>query len=197
MISTYQNKLRVVLKEQYEKVRKVLTGIFIKRPPQPSAVVNFMMGMEDNEKLAVKLFSLKLAVLIIILPSERPSEILYSHVTFITFKPNSVVLHFRRVTKCWKKVKKLPILNYLNFQKINFALLNALRPTFLSQKVGKELTKHNFYYLKGRNFCDHKLLWNLFLRLRHEKKCILGNSFLRFRHLMEKNEEFIFANPMF
>ena len=25
-------------------------------------------------------------------------------------------------------------------------------------------------YLKGRNFCDHKLLRNLFLRLRHDKK---------------------------
>ena len=32
------------------------------------------------------------------------------------------------------------------------------------------------YYVKGRHFCDHKLLRNLFLRLRHEKNVFCENN---------------------
>ena len=44
----------------------------------------------------------------------------------------------------------------------------------------------SFFYLKGRNLCDHKLLWNLFLRLRHGKKVFYGISFCDLGILSQK-----------
>ena len=44
----------------------------------------------------------------------------------------------------------------------------------------------SFFYLKDRNFCDYKLLWNLFLRLRHEKKVFYGISFCDLGILWQK-----------
>ena len=79
-------------------------GIFNKRPPQPqylflwdvSKVVNFMRGIKDNEKLTIKLLTLKLA-----------AEISFLDVTFIIFKPNFVVLHFSHVTIWFSRRKPL------------------------------------------------------------------------------------------
>ena len=78
--------------------------IFNKRPPQPkylflwdvSKVVNFMRGIKDNEKLTIKLLTLKLA-----------AEISFLDVTFIIFKPNFVVLNFSHVTIWFSRRKPL------------------------------------------------------------------------------------------
>ena len=43
------------------------------------------------------------------------------------------------------------------------------------------ISENLFYtYFKGINFCEHKILWTLFLRLKAQKIYILRNLFLRF-----------------
>ena len=43
------------------------------------------------------------------------------------------------------------------------------------------ISENLFYtYLKGINFCEHKILWTLFLWLKAQKIYILRNLFLRF-----------------
>ena len=80
-ISAFLDKLGDVPIGKNEKLCKLLTGISKKRPSQPkylfvwdvSTMVSFMGCMEDNEKLTLKLLSLKLATLIAFLPSGRAS----------------------------------------------------------------------------------------------------------------------------
>ena len=95
-VSAYHDKPGGVPIRQNEKVYRLLMGIFNKRSKQPkcffvwgvSTLVNFMRGIEDNEKLTGKLLSLKLVTFLALLFSGKALEISYLDVKFITFKPN-------------------------------------------------------------------------------------------------------------
>ena len=136
-ISACYDKLVGVPIGQNEKVCKI--EVFNKRPIQSkctfvldaSIVVNFMSGTEDNEKLTVKLLSLKLATLITLLSSERASDTSYLDVNFITFKRNFVVLYFNHVTNSSKKGKKAPYFELLGFREDKLCIIKCLK-TYLS-----------------------------------------------------------------
>lgn len=70
--------------------------IFNKRPSQPKYLFVWDISILV---IFMKLLSLKFAANIGLQSSEKLSEIWYLDVRFITFKPNSVVLHFSHTAK--------------------------------------------------------------------------------------------------
>ena len=62
-----------------------------------------------------------------------------------------VVLHFSHVTKSCKKVKKLPILDHLAFQKINFAFINAFYVSVTKCWTTVDKTQLLLSYVKPHN----------------------------------------------
>ena len=86
--------------------------------------------------MPVQLLTAKLVQFIAPLSSGRTSRISCLDVRIITYRANSAGLQCNLGIKIWKKIKRIPILNCLNLQKINFVLTISknLKLTFLSQK---------------------------------------------------------------
>ena len=58
--------------------------------------------------MSTKIIILKLTTLLAILSSNRASELTYLDIKNIVFKEKSVIFHFSKLTKTWKKGKSPP-----------------------------------------------------------------------------------------
>ena len=108
---------------QHPMVCKLLSGVFNKRPPQPkytiiwdvNSVVNYIKRLSSNDELSVKDLTLKLTTLIALTSSGRSSEITYLDTRYRVFKNNSVIFHFSKLTKTWKKGQSPPTFELNSF----------------------------------------------------------------------------------
>ena len=112
-MSAYQEKAEGVSIGQHPKVCQLLSGIFNKRPSQPkyianwdiSKVTDYIDTLGNDENFFIKIITLKLTTLLAIISSNRASELTYLGTRHIAFKENSVIFHFSKLTKTWKKSK--------------------------------------------------------------------------------------------
>ena len=115
-MSAYHEEVKGIPIGQHPKVCQLLSGVFNKRPPQPkypiiwdiSKVIDYISTLSNNENLSTKIITLKLTTLLAILSSNRASELTYLDIRHIVFKENSVVFHFSKLTKTWRKGKSPP-----------------------------------------------------------------------------------------
>ena len=110
-ISAYHEKAEGIPIGQHPKVCQLFSRVFNERPPPPkytviwyiSKVIDYISTLSNNESLSTKLITLKLTTLLAIPSSNRASELTYLDTRHIVFKENSVIFHFTKLTKIWKK----------------------------------------------------------------------------------------------
>ena len=134
-ISANHEKAKRIPTGQRPKVCQLLSGVFNKRPPQPkytviwdiSTVIDNISTLGNNENLSTKIITLKLTTLLAILSSNRASELTYLDIRHIVFKENSVVFHFSKLTKTWRKGKSPSSFELKGFEKAELCVIRCLR----------------------------------------------------------------------
>ena len=76
-----------------------------------------------STKLSTKIITLNLATLLTIVSSNRASELTYLDIRHIVFKKNSVISHFSKLARTWKKGKSLPSFEWKEFE---FLILSGI-----------------------------------------------------------------------
>ena len=134
-ILAYHEKARRIPIGQHPKVYQILSMVFNKRSPPPkytviwdiSRVIDHISTLGNNENLSTKIITLKLTTLLAILSSNRASELTYLDIRHIVFKENSVVFHFSKLTKTWRKGKSPPSFELKGFEKAELCVIRRLK----------------------------------------------------------------------
>ena len=137
-ISAYIEKAKGIPIRQHPKVCQLLSGVFNKRPPQPkytviwdiSNVIDYIstLGNSDN---CTKIIASKLTTLLAILSSNRVSGLTYLDIRHILFKENSIVFHFSKLTKTWRKGKSPPSFELKGFEKAQVCVIRCMKQYLL------------------------------------------------------------------
>ena len=138
-ISANHENAKGVPISQHPKVCQFLSGVFNKRPQQPkytviwdiSKVTDYISTLGSNENLSTKIITLKLTALLAILSSNRVSELTYLDIRHIVFKENSVVFHFSKLTKTWRKGKSPQSFELKGFEKAELCKIRYLKQYLL------------------------------------------------------------------
>ena len=138
-ISGYHEKAKGIPIGQHPKVCQLLSGVFHKRPPQPkytviwdiSKVIDHISTLGDSENLSTKIITLKLTTLLAILSANSASELTYLDIRHIAFKEDSIVFHFSKLTKTWRKGKSLPSFELKGFEKVELCVIRCLKQYLL------------------------------------------------------------------
>ena len=67
--------------------------------------MDYIDTLGNDENLSIKIITLKLTTLLAIISSSRASELTYLGIRCIALKENSVIFHFSKLTRIWKKGK--------------------------------------------------------------------------------------------
>ena len=137
-ISAYIEKAKGIPIRQHPKVCQLLSGVFNKRPPQPkytviwdiSNVIDYISTLGNNDN-CTKIIALKLTTLLAILSSNRVSELTYLDIRHILFKENSIVFHFSKLTKTWRKGKSPPSFELKGFEKAQVCVIRYMKQYLL------------------------------------------------------------------
>ena len=160
-ISAYCEKSGGIPIGQHPKVYQLLSGVFNKRPPQPKytviwdvfKVIDYISTLGNNENLSTNIITLKLTTLFAILSSNRASESTYLDIRHIVLKENSVIFHFRKLTKTWKKGKSPPSLDLKGFEKAELCVIRFLKQYLLITNPlrSEKTTQLLIIYVKPHN----------------------------------------------
>ena len=86
-------------------------------------VIDYISTLGNNKNLSSKIIILKLTTLLAILSSSRASELTYMDIRNIAFKENSVIFHFSKLIKTWKKGKSPPSFELRGFEKAKLCII--------------------------------------------------------------------------
>ena len=78
-----------------------------------------------------KTITLKMAMLLAFLSSNRASELTNLDIRHVVFKENSVIFQFSKLTKTWKKGIGPPSIEYKGFEKAGLCVIRCLKQYLL------------------------------------------------------------------